>query len=411
MNCEYIITTKDGGIISIPSSKSEFSEDNFYEALSQLDVKELSKLSAMIQTTKNKIFPVIPKVEDLDETALIQNRIDELNELKNNRDSIFEVYVADNMLKITPESAAKETGGRVGTSGDINVSLISKSGVSVEAASEFIHDNLPEGMAERYSDQDIRNIIIDILKIGKKNYINDFLKTSELNNLKLKLNEIKSKTTIGISDNVELVDTILTSLTDNFGIKTVKFNKDNYSEIQPLSIEDLNTVKAFSKNGVIYVNETEGTIDEPLHEFMHLILNTLKSSNPELFQNIVKNMYKVDGYEKIAEMYPNLTRLDLNEEAFVRLFSEKATQLMQNTDLLSAVNQTLTDIFKPNKDTSKIDTEELLDLSIIDFINTFGSGLVSGKQGLYNKSDSNLGAQILNIKQNLIESNDLKETC
>lgn len=84
---------------------------------------------------------------------------------------------------------------------------------------------------------------------------------------------------------------------------------------------------------------------------------------------------------------------------------------MQNTDLLSAVNQTLTDIFKPNKDTSKIDTEELLDLSIIDFINTFGSGLVSGKQGLYNKSDSNLGAQILNIKQNLIESNDLKETC
>jgi len=200
-------------------------------------------------------------------------------------------------------------------------------------------------------------------------------------------------------------------MTSKFGIQFVQFNKDNYADIQQLSVEDLNKVKAFAKDGVIYFNKTEGTIEEPLHEFMHLILNTLKVRNPTLFENIVKNMYKVEGYQQIADLYPNLTRLDLGEEAFVRLFSSKATELMQSTDLMTAVKQSLNDILQPTKDTSNISTEDLLDLSITDYINQFGSELIQGKQGLYNKTDSNLGTQILNIKQNLMESKELGEKC
>jgi len=230
-------------------------------------------------------------------------------------------------------------------------------------------------------------------------------------NKKIPNKPVISEEIIKPTDNNELLDTILTEMTSKFGIQFVQFNKDNYADIQQLSVEDLNKVKAFAKDGVIYFNKTEGTIEEPLHEFMHLILNTLKVRNPTLFENIVKNMYKVEGYQQIADLYPNLTRLDLGEEAFVRLFSSKATELMQSTDLMTAVKQSLNDILQPTKDTSNISTEDLLDLSITDYINQFGSELIQGKQGLYNKTDSNLGTQILNIKQNLMESKELGEKC
>ena len=46
---------------------------------------------------------------------------------------------------------------------------------------------------------------------------------------------------------------------------------------------DVNTAKAFIKNGTIYINVDNATIDSPVHEMLHLFIGSISFSNPQLF--------------------------------------------------------------------------------------------------------------------------------
>jgi len=89
-------------------------------------------------------------------------------------DNVPELIVLERMPKITPASAKRETGGKVGTRGDININLVSKRGVSVERAAEDIFESYgPDGenlLAPDFDVQRIREEIIEILKVGKVKY-------------------------------------------------------------------------------------------------------------------------------------------------------------------------------------------------------------------------------------------------
>jgi hypothetical protein len=90
------------------------------------------------------------------------------------QESRIELIVVNNLKKITPESAQKETGGKSGVNRDIDISFLNKNGKTVEGAAEDIWMDLDEGYQNMYDVQDIRNIIIDILMTGKKKYIEDY---------------------------------------------------------------------------------------------------------------------------------------------------------------------------------------------------------------------------------------------
>jgi hypothetical protein len=101
----------------------------------------------------------------------------QLNELREQEKEVNEfsppLIVANNLPKITLESAERETGGKVGLGDqDINYSLISKTGISVEKAAEQISENILNGVdyvKVEYSD--VFNYIVDILFMGKGNFI------------------------------------------------------------------------------------------------------------------------------------------------------------------------------------------------------------------------------------------------
>lgn len=101
----------------------------------------------------------------------------QLNELREQEKEVNEfsppLIVANNLPKITLESAEKETGGKVGLGDqDINYSLTSKTGISVERAAEQISENILNGVdyvKVEYSD--VFNYIVDILFMGKGNFI------------------------------------------------------------------------------------------------------------------------------------------------------------------------------------------------------------------------------------------------
>jgi len=91
-----------------------------------------------------------------------------------------EIVMAKIVDKITPTSAKKETGVKAGVNSDINISLLAskgKGGVSVEVAAENLITNgelenhLP---SHNITESDARDMIIEMLTLGKVNYIKQF---------------------------------------------------------------------------------------------------------------------------------------------------------------------------------------------------------------------------------------------
>jgi len=114
----------------------------------------------------------------------------ELEELQGKQDTYGSnprYIILNNMPKITPESAAKETGGKVGTKQDINPSWLAKDGVSVEVAAGDI-----VGTDELQLDEaQIRDEIIDILSYNKSDLMEEI--TGEKRYKELKAQQSKAR--------------------------------------------------------------------------------------------------------------------------------------------------------------------------------------------------------------------------
>lgn len=127
-----------------------------------------------------------------DQIIYLEEELKDLESLKRELlDSSLEGIVVNAMPKITPESAQKETGGKIGTGRDINPSLVSKDGLTVKEAAHVIWETnfADEG---RYDDQDVRNVIIDILSYGKQGFIDDLVNQRAIDNIKNDIYEKKA---------------------------------------------------------------------------------------------------------------------------------------------------------------------------------------------------------------------------
>lgn len=123
----------------------------------------------------------------------LTRRIEELENIKDDLEgSNVETIVVNDLPKITPESARKETGVRTGNKQDISTSMLSKNGISVEAAADLIWNR--HFTDTETNTQDVRNIIIDILSSGSKsNYSSQIGVSSELASLKDRLRDLQSE--------------------------------------------------------------------------------------------------------------------------------------------------------------------------------------------------------------------------
>lgn len=110
-------------------------------------------------------------------------------------DTVPQLVILENLPKITPASARRETGAKPGTRGDINIGLLNKRGVTVERAAEDIVERYgPDGedlLPPEFDDYRVRGEIIDILKMGKRNYRAQFL--TPVDELEEKIDETKEQ--------------------------------------------------------------------------------------------------------------------------------------------------------------------------------------------------------------------------
>jgi hypothetical protein len=148
-----------------------------------------------VPTKPNPIVkqPIVVSSKEI-EIATLERNIAERSQL---RDLALEndnhILIAKELPKITPASAKKETGTKVGTVKDINPNLLSTKGVTVEQAAHNIWENnfSGEGLFAPMSVEEIRDVIIEILQTGKNNYIDEISGQREINELKIQLSNLK----------------------------------------------------------------------------------------------------------------------------------------------------------------------------------------------------------------------------
>ena len=167
-------------------------EESVKQAIRDVYEKTLTEpISEPAGPIKDEETPIELQIKILEREIKELREADEEAELVNTN-----VIIARNMKKITPESARKETGAKTGTNKDINIGLLDKNGVSVERAAESIWMDYfaEDDRGNRLSNidvQDIRNIIIEILSMGKNNFLNQYLNTNQIAQKEMDLRELK----------------------------------------------------------------------------------------------------------------------------------------------------------------------------------------------------------------------------
>lgn len=214
------------------------------------------------------------------------------------------------------------------------------------------------------SSTDIENIVNNILKSPKKAYYIESVIASNENGEKIykykvietTANEIEQYKT---NKSVPIV-TLMTSISESFkskfntNVNLLTYDKliEQFPDIDP-------GVKAFIRNGEIYINLTSAKSSDLLHEYTHLLLGVLKA-NPDsvkiyeqLMQMVINTNEGIDELKRIRSSYPDISEMDLMEETFANLFSK----------YLQGRGSDINEIFRENRKFLSEENKNIFDLA------------------------------------------------
>ena len=219
----------------------------------------------------------------------------------------------------------------------------------------------------------------------------------------------------GWVNNRAVISNAINKLASLYGINFIETN--DYQ----LSGKVSDRVNAFILNGDIYINTDHASIDAPLHEMMHLLIGSIRFTNPNLYQNLVSLSTQFPNYQQLAKQYRNRSQNDINEEVFVTEVAKYLSGMKSNLDKMDKKTsyeigyniKRVLDTILMGQDSVKTISEDRLykmslrelatELSSTSFINTF--------KGTFNSKDSALHRRLNNEKSDLIKKNELQEVC
>lgn len=200
-----------------------------------------------------------------------------------------------------------------------------------------------------------------------------------------------------------------------YGINIVSGNSE---ELLNLEIPNSHLIKGLVKNGTIYINTDNATIDTPIHELSHIFLGSIRYTNPNLYFSIGSTVEQLPRYEELSMQFPNRTRGDINEEIFVQEFSKYLTgqpSIFNNLDK-TTLNNLMYEIYR-NIDTLIFGNYSIKSLSgnifgnsIMDLSLKLQSDIINNKQQ-GSLDDATLHRTLANVKEKLMKENKLEERC
>ena len=184
-------------------------------------------------------------------------------------------------------------------------------------------------------------------------------------------------------------------------------------------IPGASTAKGFVYEGNIYINTDVATAETALHEMLHLILGSVKHTDPKLYASVVRKAEKFDSFGKIAKLYPNRMHSDLCEEVFITEMSR----------LMVGYDSPLRDLDNDTKYALSYNMYRILDTifmggvstKAIPFFNLFNLNWKQVAQIVNSPIFQNVNQGILddamfsriqaNVKSELLANGELKENC
>lgn len=211
---------------------------------------------------------------------------------------------------------------------------------------------------------------------------------------------------------------ITDTLSNLYGLKIVPITNLDIQNDQNLSqLIGNQTASAFIYNDTIYVNTDIASLDAPLHELLHIFVGGMRASNPTLYYQLVQQAEQFKTFDDIAQLYPNRTRGDLDEEVFINQLAKYLTGETNEFDTMdpkikqdilcntrSIINSVLMGDYNAN---SIINPYQY---SIRELCSQLNSPLCHVKAP-YIIEQARRSRIIANTKQSLLESKELQENC
>lgn len=215
-------------------------------------------------------------------------------------------------------------------------------------------------------------------------------------------------------DMPEIIIAFSQFLSNQYDIKTNIIDNKDLSKFAGLDVEES---AAFIYNGEIYINTDLASIEEPLHELLHLVLMTLKHKDPNTYYTLVNSISTHPMFKYVAEVYSGEIMTEKLEETFVKLISQTFRKKIMvdgilNTDTFNdAVNSSISELLQLSGDISGQNTFDLLGRSLGEILSTFGNTLLGNEEGLIDKNSVALMLEVSGTIKQLINNGNLKEEC
>lgn len=204
----------------------------------------------------------------------------------------------------------------------------------------------------------------------------------------------------------------------NFNTVTdAELTTPEWREVSP----DIATANAFVYNGEIYINIDRNSVDAPLHELMHILIGSMRFTNPLIYQELVNSVENFPNYQVLANKYNNRSRNDINEEIFVTETAKYLMGVPSNIDnfdqkLLNEINyntkRVLDSILMGQDSVKTLTNDQLYTKSFKELAQAVNSSVLNNQfKGFINVEGSELHRKLNNIKADLFKNNQLEEYC
>lgn len=214
-------------------------------------------------------------------------------------------------------------------------------------------------------------------------------------------------------------------LSKNYGIKVNIVTTGDIMRDFKEQIPNAGRINAFIYNGEVFINVDRAMTSDPLHEFAHLVLGSIKSKNSDAYYGLVSQVETLPDYSDRLDTYiqngDKRARMDLNEEIFVTMFGEYFSNRINPwfnnkaanfNELGNQFRESTQKAFQIGEDINSEKLGVLLNMSMDELMNEFGSALISYDRAAdFDLDGAYKSRTIANLISKMLNSGELIENC
>lgn len=207
------------------------------------------------------------------------------------------------------------------------------------------------------------------------------------------------------SDSSDMIASMVGLLEDKFGVK-----------INLVGSDILGLLRAEIRNGELFVNVDLASIEEPLHELLHLVLASMKATDYESYRLLVSGAQKHPLFEEVSKVYIE-SNLDRSEETFIRLLTDTVRNKIIIEGIFTeeifdkSVKEAISNLLELRDSITDEFLYDILDSKVVDVLENFNSNFLNNREPLFKADKALEMLRMSTIIRTLLENGELKEYC